>query len=308
VEIRRIYSNRMEKALMMCEKVPISTSDTQFVKVSQISPECIVLEQRIRTHFTERIAQTHNVLWLKKSYVRVVKIEKVVRMMLTRKKESEDINLQVILDGATITEDSFDIYGNVIIIITLENDPIYHHCHLQIKRKTWLTSWEPVLQKLLFPQRMRSKKALLESPRKTHHMSRPESPLKVSSFKNDSIENLQIRPRSKSIESLKPIKERQVKKQRRKSAHPSIVKDNPLILEPILLPRFDHFHTNLDNVSPRKDDVNSIFEAAVEIPNKGVDIIDVYNLLQNLYKEILLMKKDVRQLKVDLAILKEAQK
>jgi len=227
--------------------------------------------------------------------------------------------LQVVLDGATINEDSTDLYGNVIIIMSLENDPIYHHCHLQIKRKSWLTTWEPTLYKLLFPEKCTTrtpKKAVLESPRKARQKSATfESPLKVSpasSLKN-STGTSPIRPRSKSIEA-KPIEgssTRQSKKQRRKSEHPNIVKEKPLILEPMI---FSHIELNNSNPdirsSPRSDDANAnnIFEAGVEIPNKEVDIFDVYNLLQNLYKEILMMKKDVRQMKVDLATLKEAQK
>jgi len=118
-------------------------SEKLYNNVDEIRPENIIIEQKIRTHFTERYHTTNNasnLVWLKKGYIRIAKMDNSLRIFVSRTKESPIILIQAVLDGATMTsvQGSHDIYGNITLFCDLEKDPIYHHCHLQIKKKLGL--------------------------------------------------------------------------------------------------------------------------------------------------------------------------
>jgi len=284
---------------------PTGGSDRIIFTLSDFKPENILLEQKARCHFTERGHKIQpNIVWLKKNYIRILRENSSVKMLVSRNKESNEIFLQINLENVTYNVIP-DIYGNVTAHLTLENDPIYHHCHIQLKKKNWLNQWEPLLQNTsplpITQSKISTSIQENNTPRKITKESSYDS-IRPRSFSNDS------RRRREKGTPTKPH-------QRRRSAHPShMVLEDPLDMEylPNPVPSVTTPKTLQRESAPTTPSIKQledIFERGSEnrAITQDINLADIHELLRKIYKETVQLKKEVRLIKADLAELKEHQ-
>jgi len=253
---------------------------------------------------------------LKKNYVRIVK-DSGLKLLVSRNKEANDVFLQANLDKVDFNPvpGSLDLYGNITIHIILESDPTYHHCHIQLKKKAWQNYWEPLLTPsvpsppvIVKQSSSKKSKGTKDDFRKarSHEYIILDPPIHNTDL-------IPLRPRSLSNDSRRsanrhnshPIK----KQQRRRSARPTKKEDKEQSSGPTThnhRPSPKISHTRPVPTTPTIKDLEDIFERGGE-KNREINMVDIYDLLRRIYKETLLMKRELRHIKADIAALKEKE-